>query len=249
MKRDGKVYRLAQGRTPLNFLLQVKDKRSKSLLYYDEEKKEQRALRYAPNQRSIFMDEQDDNARLGLIIFKDGSLFVGNREPLLQKFLEHHPGNTSNKGGTFFEVDHRAENNRVIETLDAELEAQVIARELSLKGMENLIRKIKPSEVDKMDSSEIKRDVKVLAKNDPYKFMSLVEVESGDDSVMSVISQAVEERVIQFRPKNGEVFWTTDENKKRLFKAPEGEDLESSLVTFLMSNEGIEIYKEIESNL
>ena len=249
MKRDGKVYRLAQERTPLNYMLQVKDKRSKSLLYYDEAKNEQRALRYAPNQRSIFVDEQDDNARLGLIIFKDGTLFVGNREPLLHTFLEHHPGNTANGGGSFFEVNHEAEHERVIEAMDFEFEAQQIAREMSVNDMVTLMRKIKPHEVDKMETSEIKRDTKVFARNDPHKFMSLVEVTSGDDSVMNTIAEAVDEKIIQLRPAKREVYWMLEEKKSRMFKAPEGEDLDVAFVTYLMSNEGLGDYKEIQGYL
>ena len=228
MKNKSKVYRLAQDSTPLSYMLQVKDKRSSSLLYFDEEKNEQRALRYAPNQKSIFLDEQDDNARLGLIIFKDGTLVVG---------------------GSFFEVNHEEENNRVIESMDFEFEAQTIAREMSVNDMVTLIRKINPSMVDKMDTSEIKRDTKVFARNDPHRFMSLVEVSSGDDSVMNTIAEAVDDKIIQLRSAKGEVYWMLEDKKNRLFKAPIGEDLEVAFVTYLMSNEGLEDYNEIKENL
>lgn len=254
MSKGGKVYRLAQNKTPLTFMLQVKDKRSSSLLYFDEKanegRGEQRALRYAPNQKSIFLDEQDDNARLGLIIFKDGTLVVGDREPQLHKFLEHHPGNTANEGGgIFYEVNHEAEHAKDIELMDYEFEAQQIAREMSVNDMVKLIRKINPSKVDRMETSELKRDTKVFARNDPHKFMSLVEVSSGDDSVMNTIVDAVEDKIIQMRPAKREVYWTTEEKKNRMFKAPEGEDLEEAFVIYLMSNEGLKDLEEIKSIL
>jgi hypothetical protein len=250
MKRDGKVYQLASKKTPLNFMLQSSDKKSKSLLFYDEEKKEQRAMRYAPNQRTIFIDEQqEDIARVGTIIFHDGTLFVSNREPLLQTFLDHHPGNVANKGGTFVEVDHSAENEAQIEMMDFELEARILAKDLSMNEMVNLIRKINPSEVDKMDSSEIKRDVKVLARNNPHKFMELVEIEEGDTATDDLVAQAIDQKLIQFRNNKTQVFYTLEDKKTRFFKVPEGKHPENSLREFLMTDEGIEIYKELEGLL
>jgi hypothetical protein len=254
MKRDGKVYKLASNKTPLNFMLQATDKKSKALLFYDGEANEgrgaQRALRYAPNQRSIFIDEQQEGiARVGTIIFKDGVLFVSNREPLLMEFLKHHPGNAANKGGLFVEVDHSAENEREIEMMDFELEARMLAKDLSMNEMVTLMRKLKPSEVDKMDSSEIKRDVKVFAKNNPHAFMDMVEIEEGEDATDDLVSQALDQRLIQFRNKKTQVFYTLEDKKTMFFKVPEGKNPEKSLREFLMTNEGIEIYKELEGLL
>jgi hypothetical protein len=120
---------------------------------------------------------------------------------------------------------------------------------MSVNDMVTLMRKIKPHEVDKMETSEIKRDTKVFARNDPHKFMSLVEVTSGDDSVMNTIAEAVDEKIIQLRPAKREVYWMLEEKKSRMFKAPEGEDLEVAFVTYLMSNEGLGDYKEIQGYL
>ena len=46
------------------------------LLWFDEEKGENRALRYARNQKSPFEDEQDGNAIVEPVIFEDGFLRV-----------------------------------------------------------------------------------------------------------------------------------------------------------------------------
>jgi len=137
----------------------------------------------------------------------------------------------------------------VIESMDFEFEAQTIAREMSVNDMVTLIRKINPSMVDRMDTSEIKRDTKVFARNDPHRFMSLVEVSSGDDSVMNTIAEAVDDKIIQLRSAKGEVYWMLEDKKNRLFKAPIGEDLEVAFVTYLMSNEGLKDYNEIKENL
>ena len=63
-----RLYYLTSNKTPLTYTIPSRHSERVPLLWFDEEKNEQRALRYAPNQKSIFLDEQDDNARLGLII-------------------------------------------------------------------------------------------------------------------------------------------------------------------------------------
>ena len=60
--------------SPLTYVLQSKSTRKKPLLWWDEEKGVNREMRYASNQNSIFMDEQDSNAILEHIIFEDGVL-------------------------------------------------------------------------------------------------------------------------------------------------------------------------------
>ena len=43
--------------SPLTYVLQSKSTRKKPLLWWDKEKNENREMRYASNQNSIFMDE------------------------------------------------------------------------------------------------------------------------------------------------------------------------------------------------
>ena len=57
------------------------------LLWFDEETGQNKALRYARNQRSPFEEEQDGNAVLEPIIFEDGMLIVNKQDQSLQKFL------------------------------------------------------------------------------------------------------------------------------------------------------------------
>ena len=64
-----KVYKLTRSAAPLSFMLPVRNSRRFPLLFFDEEKGTNRALRYARNQRSPFEDEQDGNAIIEAIIF------------------------------------------------------------------------------------------------------------------------------------------------------------------------------------
>ena len=86
-----KTYKLTKDKAPLSFMLPVRHTKRFSLLHFDEETGQNRELRYAKNQRSIFTDEQDENALLEPIIFEDGFLYVPKENQMLQKFLHYHP--------------------------------------------------------------------------------------------------------------------------------------------------------------
>ena len=62
------------------------------MLWFDEEKGYQREIRYATNQRSCFVDEQEGPATLGRIVFRNGVLNVPKEDVVLKKLLSHyHP--------------------------------------------------------------------------------------------------------------------------------------------------------------
>ena len=77
---------------PLTLKIPSRHTTRHALLWYDNEKNEQREIRYATNQNSPFKDEQKGEATLGHIVFKDGALTVRKKEQSLQKILSlYHP--------------------------------------------------------------------------------------------------------------------------------------------------------------
>ena len=82
-----KQYKLTKDKAPLTFMLPTKNSTRNPLLRFDDEKGENRELRYARNQNSPFVDEQDGNAILEPIVFEDGFLTVSKNNQVLQKFL------------------------------------------------------------------------------------------------------------------------------------------------------------------
>lgn len=244
MKSTSVVYRLTGGRTPLTCMIATKHSRSKELTWLDQEKQENRALRYATNQSSIFQDEQDSQARLGQVIFIDGALVVTERQMTLKKFLEHHPDNVLNGGNVFEVMDHEAEAKAAVEEMDVEFEAQQMSRALSMKELEAVMRKINPDKVDSMYADEIKRDVRVFAKNNPALFMRIVgstEVEHDN-----TIANIIEAGLIIFKKQDTEVWYNLEDNKKLLFKIPWGEDSIEALTNYFHNdNKGVEKYKEL----
>ena len=102
LELKNRVYKLTQGRAPLSCIIPSRNTPRNPLLYFDEEKGYNRALRYARNQRSPFEDEQDGKAIVEPVIFTDGLLNVPKSNPVLQQFLHYHPLN----GKKFVEVDY-----------------------------------------------------------------------------------------------------------------------------------------------
>jgi len=244
MKSESKVYRLSSGRKPMTLMVATKHSRSKELQWLDPQKQELRALRYATNHASIFEDEQKGEARLGRIVFLDGSLVVPNRNLTLIKFMEMHPDNIINGGNLFEEMDHEAEAKLQVESMDLEFEAQQLSRQLTMSQVEAVMRKLNPSQVDKMYHDEMKRDVRVFAKKNPAAFMDMVE--DPDVEMDNIVSNLIEAKLIQFRKNNTEVWYTMPDNKKLLFRVPEGQDPMNALNDyFVYDNEGVQKYKDL----
>ena len=68
-------YFLKGNASPLTYVLASKSTKRKPLLWFDEEKGYNRELRYASNQRSCFVDEQDSNAILEHILKTEHYLY------------------------------------------------------------------------------------------------------------------------------------------------------------------------------
>ena len=98
-----KTYKLTRKNPGLSLTLASRHTRRYPLLYFDEETGTNKSLRYARNQNSPFIDEQDGNAILEPIVFENGFLTVQKENQNLQRFLALHPGN----GRTFVEIDKK----------------------------------------------------------------------------------------------------------------------------------------------
>jgi hypothetical protein len=230
---------LKGGREPLTFVLQSRNSRRSPLLWFDEEKGVNRALRYARNQRSPFEDEQDDNAIVEPIVFEDGVLKVSKTDTVLQKFLDMHP-----KNGTLFEEFVPERNaEKEIEELNYEVDALIAAREMSIDKCEEILREVIGGRVENMTSKEVRRDILVFARNNPYELLTL----AGDPSVKmkNNIAQFFDMNVIQFRNKGKDVYFNLPNNKKRMLTVPEGEEGLEAVKEFFSTEEGEPIYNKL----
>ena len=239
--KDRSYYLLADGE-PLTYVLQSKSSRRKPLLWWDEDKGINREMRYASNQNSIFIDEQDSNAILEHIVFENGALFVSKQNQSLQKLLSlHHP----KKDVIYSEVDNIAEAKEDLVSIEAEMEALNTAVSLEIEQAEAILRVEVGSQVDKMSSAEIKRDLFVFAKKNPMLFVQLV----NDDNVMlrNTAIKAAEMGVIVLSQDQRSFSWGS--NSRKLMEVPFDENPYSAFAAWLKTDEGVEVYKSIQKRL
>lgn len=240
-----KLYILTKDRAPETLLLARRHTHRKSLLWYDEDKKVNRPLRYATNQISIFEDEQDGHATLGLIEFKDGSLSANERrDATLIRFLEHHPDNVANGGSVFEELNHEAEAEKILDLLEIEDEAREIAKGLDLEDLQNVGHKIWGHRADKLSAPELKRDVRLYARNYPEDFLELFD--NVDKDIEAVLSRALSGKFISWRKNNTELFWNLKEDKSMITRVKKGDDPVKSVCKFFTTNQGIEVYETLK---
>ena len=234
-----KIDLLKNGKSPLTFVLQSRHSRRSPLLWFDEEKGVNRTLRYARNQRSPFEDEQDDSAIVEPIMFENGVLKVSKTDTVLQKFLELHPKN----GSVFEEFVAERDAEKEIEEMNYEVDALIAAREMSIDKCEEILRELIGNRVENMTSKEVRRDILVFARNNPYDLLTM----AGDPEVKmkNNIAQFFDMNIIQFRNKNKDVYFNLPNSKKRMLTVPEGEDGYDAVKAYFETEEGEPIYNKL----
>jgi hypothetical protein len=241
VQRVDKVYKLTRNAAPLSFMLATRHTRRFPLLWVDPETGINRELRYARNQSSPFVDEQDDNAIIEPVIFEDGFLRVTKNNQVLQRFLDVHPHN----GIKFKELDNAKDAQEIVENINIELDAMIEARSLSISQLETLTRVLFQKDPSRVSTDEMKRDILVYAKREPQDFMSVI-----NDPVLKLqatVHKLFEQGLIKYRNKNKEVWFATKTSKTRLCVIPFGEDPIYIVSSYFQSDEGIEALKVLEN--
>tara|TARA_R100000935_G_scaffold33386_1_gene53901 strand:- start:247 stop:996 length:750 start_codon:yes stop_codon:yes gene_type:complete len=238
---EDKVYVLKRLSAPLTYMLSSRNTRRSPLLYFDGEVN--KPLRYARNQKSPFEDEQDGNAIIEPILFEEGFLRVPKNNPVLQEFLNYHPGN----GEIYDEVDNERDASQEFDIMTFELDAQLLARDLSLGKLESIARVLYGVKAEKMTTPELKRDVLVYAKREPKDFINLVNdpMLELQDKVVRFFSASL----LSLRNKNKDVYFNLKQNKTKMLTIPYGENPNFIIASYLQSDEGIESLKLLENKM
>jgi hypothetical protein len=238
-----RVYKLTKDRTPLSCMIPSRNNSRNPLLYFDEEKGYNRALRYARNQKSCFEDEQDGSAIVEPIIFEDGMLRVPKNNPVLQQFLHYHPLN----GKKFVEVDYSKDASKEVEKLTAEVDALIEAKSLSLEQLENVGRVLFSRDVSAISTDELRRDVLVFAKTNPQTFLRTI----SDPSLklQSTIQKFFDDRLLGLRNQGRDVHFNLKGNKKRMTTIPFGVDPIEYLSDWFKTDDGVEVLQFLEKQL
>lgn len=238
-----KNYKLTRGRAPLAYMLSSHHTKRSTLLFFDEESGVNRPLRYARNQKSPFEDEQDGNIIMEPIIFEDGLLHVQKNNQVLQHFLSLHPGN----GSIFEEIDGAKDASEQLEIENLVLEAQLLARDLSIDKLTTVGRVLIGADVDKMSTAELKRDMLVYSRQYPVEFIEIL-----DDPALQVQDDVVQffsNGLLSLRNKQRDVYFSLPNNKKKFLTVPFGEDPFDIVASFMQTDDGIETYKLLKKYL
>jgi len=230
-------YHLLHGQEPLTYTLSSKHSRRSSLLYFDEERGEQRELRYATNQNSPFVDEQKGEIMLGHIIFEDGVLGIPKAKQNLQKLLSlYHP----KKGIVYDEWQPQVIAKDEIEDINLEIDALLAAKEMEIDQAEAVLRVEKGSEV-----SELRRDLLIMAKKNPKAFLAI----AADENVglRNIGITAGEKGIIKLAQDQRSFHWGS--NDRKLMTIPFDENPYSALAAWFKTDEGVEVYKTIKKKL
>ena len=225
------------GMSPLTYKI-----RSVGMLWFDEDKKINRELRYAPNQKSLFVDEQDDRVQIEHVIFENGALYVPRTNVVLQQLLSnYHP----EAGKVWEEIDELQEAVDDIDQIELELEALKLVQELEIEHLEAILRTELGSEVTTMSSKEIKRDCYLFAKNNPGLFTEIANDE--DIKLRNLANRSVENGVVNLADDNTTFKWA--KTGKKILTVPFDEHPYTAFARFLKTDDGINVMKAIEKKL
>jgi len=232
-----RVYYLKGNKKPLSKML-----KSANVYWFDEEKGYERELKYCQNQKTCFVDEMKGDQRLEHIIFRNGVLFVEKEKTVLQKLLSlYHP----HKDSIFYEYKPTKIAENQIDYLEMEIEALNAAQNLDIDMAEAVLRVERGSEVSNMSSKELKRDLLLYAKRNPGLFLELV----NDENVVlrNFGIKATEMGILKLSSDQRTFSWGS--NDRKLMNVPFDEHPYSALAAWFKTDEGMEIYSNIEKRL
>ena len=230
-------YYLTGNQSPLSYSI-----RTSNIYYFDEEKGYERELKYTSNQRTPFVDEMVGDQRMEHIIFRNGHLNVPRNKQTLQKLLSlYHPHN----GTVFLEYNPVKKAENEIDLLEIEIQALNAAGNLDIDMAEAVMRVEIGSKVSQMSSKELKRDLLLYAKKNPLVFLELV----NDDNVVlrNFGIKATEMNIIRLSSDQRTFMWGS--NDRKLMTVPFDEHPYSALASWFKTDEGLNVYKNIEKRL
>ena len=232
-----RLYILKGGKKPLSRSI-----KSANIYYFDEEKGYERELKYCQNQKTSFVDEMKGDQRLEHIIFRSGNLLVEKEKVTLQKLLSlYHP----HRDNIYEEYKPAALAEEEIDILEMQVDALTAARNIDIDMAEAIMRVEKGSKVSKLSSKELRRDLLVFARNNPKLFLELAD----DENVMlrNFGIRAVEAGILRLSTDQRNFLWGS--NGSKLMVIPFDEHPYTALAHWFKTDEGMEIYSNIEKRL
>ena len=209
----------------------------KATTIYDESKNTVRSIRYCPNEPSIYVDEQSENAVVEAIVFRNGRLFVTPDKPNLIAYLHAHPQNVANGGDRFAVVDKKKDAEQEIEKEFRMMDAVSMVRE---KDIVDLVAVAMYFNIDvSRKSQEIRFDLLRIAKRDPNTF-----IEAFDSPLVktsAVIRTASDFDILKLK-KDG-CYWT--DSNQMIVATPAGMKTLDVMTRFCLTEKGSIVLSKI----
>jgi hypothetical protein len=231
-----RMYFLKFGKKPLSKLM-----KTSGMYWFDEEAGYERELKYCSNQTTCFVDEMKGDQKMSHIIFRNGALSVPKEKVVLQKMLSlYHP-----QKNLYEEWKPAQQAASEIDVLELEIKALNAAQDLDIDMAEAVMRVELGSKVSEMSSKELKRDLLLYAKRNPLLFLDLV----NDENVMlrNFGIKATELGILRLSTDQRTFTWGS--NDRKLMNVPFDEHPYSALASWFKTDEGMEIYSNIEKRL
>jgi len=208
---------------------------------YDQETDSIRAIRYIPQEDSIYVEEQTSKPMKQPIIFENGRLWVPKNKPNLKRFLDAHPTNEDNGGKVFRRVNLQ---KRARVDLAQEFEAMDAIRLIREKTLNEILAVATAFGVDtERPVDEIKHDLIQYAKANPKVF-----IEAFDNPVVetkAIVRKAMSSGVVMH--DRGHIKWV--DNKGHILAIPVGQDPVEVFSRWCMTETGSVVLDEIKRQL
>ena len=132
-----------------------------------------------------------------------------------------------------------------MDILEYEVDALIAARNLDIDMAEAVLRVEIGSKVANLSSKELRRDLLLYARRNPRLFLELV----TDENVVlrNFGIKATELGIIKLSQDQRTFMWTS--NNRKLMNVPFDEHPYSALAAWFKTDEGMEIYSNIEKRL
>ena len=232
-----RMYYLKGGKKPLSRSI-----RSANIHWFDEEKGYERELKHCSNQKTPFVDEMKGDQRLEHIVFRSGYLMIPKEKTVLQKLLSlYHP----DRDVLYYEDKPIEVAKNQLDWLEFEVEALKIAKDMDIELAEAIMRAEIGSAVNNLSSKELKRDLLLFARRNPKLFLELTT--DSNIQLRNFGIKAVEAGIINLSNDQRSFLWNS--NKRKIMTVPFDEHPYSALAQWFKTDEGMEIYSNIEKRM
>lgn len=190
-----------------------------------------RRIRYAPGEKSIFVDEQSPSAKRGTLMAYDGALIADPREVIKQQYLNYtnhnianHESGTAMSGKSAIFRTNNSEYARNVKLQKEELKQKLknIVNDLSEDEIEGLALTLNvPFDNDPASVASSIASARLtfyeMIDYDPNRFQK--EIESETRKYRQVVSIALRDNILEF-DKSSRTFYNNIGGKSRILDVP-----------------------------